>query len=136
MFYMIRIDFDTGVHKNLLGNICFAELIAVIVLCYLGGKWNLCLYFPRSLPSFDENWYRDLYMKLFSNSCFVKISTEQTILFLMGMNGITLNACNVKSRVILKVEKALVKSVCCIRVLHLKAFTLTEAYHGACCRKL
>lgn len=75
-------------------------------------------------------------MKLFSNLSFLKISTEQTILFLMGMNGITLNACNVKSRDILKVQKAVLKSVCCVRVLHLKAFTLTEAYHGACCRKL
>ena len=75
-------------------------------------------------------------MKLFSNSCFVIISTEETVLFLMGMNGITLNVYNVKSCDILKVQNALVKSVCCVRVLHLKAFTLTEAYQGACCRKL
>jgi len=46
-----------------------------------------------------------------------------------------LYVCKVQSCDILKVQNALVKSVCCIRVLHLKAFTLTEAYHGACYRK-
>jgi uncharacterized membrane protein len=113
----------------------FRKTHAVIALRYLGGEWNLCPYVSRSLSSFGENWYRVLYMKLFSSSCFVKISAEQTILFLMGLNGITLNVCNVKSRDILKVQNVLVKSVCCVRVLHLKAFTLTEAYHGACYRK-
>jgi hypothetical protein len=67
----------------------------------------------------------------------VKIGTEKTILFKMGMNGITLNACNVKSRDILKAQSPLViKSVCSARVLHLKAFTLIEACNGACCSRI
>jgi hypothetical protein len=91
----------------MLGDACFTRLIAVIVLLYLGGKWNLCLYFPYSLPSLGENWYRGLYMKLFSSSCLVKISAEQTILFLMGMNGITLNVCKVRGHAAAQLVEAL-----------------------------
>jgi len=46
-------------------------------------------------------------MKLFSSSCLVKISAEQTILFLVSMNGSTLNVCKVRGHAVAQLVEAL-----------------------------